>query len=407
MSTAAFLTDPTYNGTPVNDGTDIGGWEVYTPKPMDTSVYPLNDKRQPGSRIRYISTTGVDTPGGAADYFWDAANGRIVDSTGSATGAGAVAYGNDPFNPTGPVKPYRSFAYCGPCRFGGDIGDGDQAGYTTFSTGIFANDRLRASDWWLFKRGNTFDLRAEFGAHDNQSLAIPGSGDDAYPQIVGPYGPLATNRPKFVHPDDGFVNRGGGPLDWQNVRYLSLEFNGHDRPAGGGANYTAVTATAVASVPRNVIFEDCLSDGCNGGFNFANSGANIARRCVVLDSFSPSNTGHVQGIFCGGKAYTFYARLEDCILARNGFTNGNPSLIWPPNGTTLDWDPYSKNIYWTGPADHSKNSIVNTLEPRAIRFDRVLESRAISSTAASSRCKATGATRSRTPASFGTTCCSC
>jgi hypothetical protein len=133
------------------------GWSEPVPTTLDTTGYCLTDLQQPGSRIYYISISGDNST--AEIYFWDGT--QIVDYTGSSIGIGGVAYGTDPMNPTGPIRPFARWSYVVPRRPGwGSIEIGEPWDGTSYKApgADRCATRYEYPDWWLFKRGDTFDL---------------------------------------------------------------------------------------------------------------------------------------------------------------------------------------------------------------------------------------------------------
>jgi hypothetical protein len=172
----------------------------------------LRDAAQPGSRIYYISSAqGNDRTGEI--YFWDGS--QIIDSSGRPKDANGVAYGTDPMNPSVAVKPFKRWAYVGPRRDPKrDIGTPGALG------SAFAAFRGGFPDWWLFHRGETFDLKADLTsfAQETNPTAVGGGGaltlsggrSPSERQVMGAYGDVCQARPRFIHPTDGFVTRFAG-----------------------------------------------------------------------------------------------------------------------------------------------------------------------------------------------------
>lgn len=230
---------------------DVGsaGWTIPVPSVVNTGTFPRRDRQQPGTRIYYIDDTGGLDPiatGWVAPsstvlgdvYFWDGTN--IIDSDGSTTGAGAVAYGTDPLNPTGPIKPFKSWAYVAP-REGAskDIGD-----ITTNNLGVYDRDLFRSTfpDWWLFKRGVEKDLyddlRNQFDATGRTATAIPAGivvraacgRNSTELAVIGAYGPLSAGRASLRHPQgNSFFGMNGTSPNYHDVFYFGILVNGMAR----------------------------------------------------------------------------------------------------------------------------------------------------------------------------------
>ena len=136
-----------------DDIVPVSGWSSFVPTPADTRTYPLRDLRQPGSRLFYISTSdGNDAT--AMIYFWDGK--YIIDEHGSRYDASKKLYGTDPLNPTGRIRPFRSWAHVAPRNDGSDIGTRWKGDSTSTPGAINAATRQGYPDWWLFKRGDRF-----------------------------------------------------------------------------------------------------------------------------------------------------------------------------------------------------------------------------------------------------------
>ncbi len=338
---------------------DIGGWTVPTPSPRDTSL-PLRDLQQPGSRLYYISAaTGNDAT--AEIYFWDGS--RIVDSAGAAKDASGAAYGSDPMNPSAAVKAFKRWAYVGPRQDGSDIGSPSNAGSTLVST------RGGFPDWWLFKRGETFDLSQDFlsFARENDSsatsvpgsLAVSGGRSATERQIVGAYGDPCADRPRFVHPQAGFITRFenvGTPV-FKNVAYLSLHFDGHDRLSTG--DYAGLTMLYQNSSAVNLLFEDDWFDATSVNISQSNGAQVTLRRSLVTDSYK-TDGNYVQGVFYEGSRDGKF-RIEESLLMRNGFSHGDPKTTpWPPSGSQV-WAKNGRNMYLTGQTSNMNSGLFDSV----------------------------------------------
>jgi len=341
-------------GTPnVCGAGDIGGWTVPVPTPLDTTVLAATDKAQPGSRLYYISAaTGNDATG--VVYFWDGT--QVVDAAGAT-------YGTDPMNPVG-VKPFKRWSWVAPRR-----ATNTDIGTTGYFGDAWPGFRGGYPDWWLFRRGETYDIKADVESFDAEKqqvgtnkyagLTIPGGRSATERQIMGAYGDLCAARPRFVHPLSGFANRGArsGMFDFKHAMYQSLHFDAHDRPAGThiGISWNTMTEASV-----DIVMEDVWIDGSGLGIGDDNAGQFLLRRVLITDSFMEHNESHAQGLYYEG-ARVGWLRVEDSILMRNGFTNGDPSKTpWPPTGTQI-WDLYSRNQYINGMYDSSKSGLFDSV----------------------------------------------
>jgi hypothetical protein len=328
-------------------GPDIGGWTTPVPTSADNRL-PLRDLEQRGSRIYYVSSErGSDVTGEI--YFWDGE--RIIDSKGSPINAAGQAYGTDPIRPSAGVRPFRRWAYVGP-RDGSkqDIGSVGRVGSATPGT------RAGYPDWWLFARGETFDLAVDLlsferqanpGATNvNSSLAVPGGRSATERQVVGAYGDLCLPRPRFIHPMNGFVSRYTNQTTavFSNVAYLSLHFDGHDRASVG--TYSGITLLAQTAASTDILFEDVWVDGTTVNIGMNNAAQVTLRRVLVTDAFAMDGS-HVQGAYYEGTREGRF-RIEESILLRNGFARGDPkTMAWPPSGTQT-WDMFNRNLYING-----------------------------------------------------------
>ena len=341
---------------------DVGNWTIPVPSTRDASV-PLRSLQQPGSRLFYISAaTGSDATGDI--YFWDGS--RIIDSAGKPADASGNAYGTDPMNPSAAVKAFKRWAYVGPRQDGTqDIGSPGTVGGPQPAT------RAGFPDWWMFKRGETFDLASDLLSFARQtnpstnlvysSLAVPGGRSATERQIVGAYGDVCQPRPRFVHPMLGFVslyNNAASP-QFKNVAYLSLQFDGHDvLPVGTYGGITLLYQTAAST---DILFEDIWLDAAPVNIG-SNNGAQITlRRDLITDAFSTAGFSHGPlGIYYEG-ASNGVLRIEESILMRNGFSNGDPkTLPWPPTGAQT-WDMFSRNLYLNGKTNSMQSGMFDSV----------------------------------------------
>jgi hypothetical protein len=354
------------------EGLELGGWTIPMPAAFDTSTYGLTDVEQPGSRLFYISRTGhdpsgVESPTGQI-YFWDGT--QIVDASGSATGDGDVAYGTDPMNPTGPIKPYQRWVYVAPRRTGWGINNAkvgaawDGTSYKAPGGGAF---RHGFPDWWLFKRGDSFDLQAEYLSFAQETtpsltettgsnLAIPGGRSETQPQVMGAYGDLTQPRPRFTNPTSGLFLRAGVEPSPKHTAYLSLHFDGRGTNDKTAAGFSFLGQTVEA---ENILFEDVWLEALSG--SSIQSAAQITlRRVLITDGFNKIDEGsHVQGLYTSGTRDS-RIRIEQSILMRNGFKHGDPELSWPPTGAQK-WNIYDRNMYLSGECDNDVCGVFDTV----------------------------------------------
>lgn len=352
------------------ESTAIEGWANPEPAIFDTSTYGLTDIEQPGSRLFYISNSGLDPSGEESPtgqiYFWDGT--QIIDATGSATGDDGLAYGTDPMNPTGPIKPYKRWVYVAPRRTSWGVNNAkvgaawDGTSYKAPGGGEF---RSGFPDWWLFKRGDRFNLQAEYLSFAQEtnpdltstsggSLAVPGGRSANQIQVLGAYGDIAQARPHFSNPNSGIFLRAGGSIT--HVAYLSLHFDGR-----GTNNKTVKGFTFLGQTKEseNILLEDLWLEALGG--NSIQTAAEITlRRVLVTDSFNKIEEGsHVQGLFSSGTRDA-RIRIEQSIFMRNGFKHGDPELSWPPSGAQ-QWDIFDRNMYLSGECNNDVCGVFDTV----------------------------------------------
>lgn len=340
------------------------GWTEFTPTPYDNSIHPATHLSQPGSRIIYISNDGNDTE--ASLYFWNGT--EIVDSSGSPTGEGGIAYGTDPMNPSGPIKPFQRWSYVAPRRYSSeDIGTPwDGTNYR--SPGEHrASTRYEYPDWWLFQRGETFDLYQDFLSFAQEinpdfvdlnagSLAVSGGRSETEKQIVGAYGSTSLPRPRFINTTNGsFISRWAGP-EPKHITYLSLHFDGRgsDSDKRGGINFLGQNQEAV-----DIAFEDCWMDAATGIVIQNTSGQFRLYRCIVTDAYRESHSPHVQGMYFYGLRNS-RLRIEESLFMRNGFGHGDPMTNWPPSGQQY-YDIYNRNLYLSGECENMESGMFDSL----------------------------------------------
>jgi hypothetical protein len=338
---------------------DVNGWT--TPLPSKANLATgLTSRDQQGSRLHYISVLRGNDDTGAV-YFWDGS--RIIDSMGQAADASGVAYGTDPMRPSAAVKPFKRWAYVGPrATSTSDIGSLGPAG------GPMPVFRGGYPDWWLFSRGETFDLTTDLVSFARQtnsdatgvsaSLAVPGGRSISERMIVGAYGDTCAPRPRFIHPQLGFVSRYFRASDttiFRNVAYLSLHFDGHDRLPG--ATYEGITLLGQTPASTDILFEDVWVDGVPS--NIQSSAQVTLRRSLITDAFR-TDGGHVQGLYYSSTRQGIL-RIEESTLLRNGFSHGDPkTMSWPPSGTQI-WDAFSRNLYLSGETNSMQSGMFDSV----------------------------------------------
>jgi len=342
-------------------GVDLGGWTIPVPSKASTSI-ALRNMQQPGSRLHYISAaSGTDAT--ADIYFWDGS--RIIDSSGQPANPAGQAYGTDPMNPSIAVKRFKRWAYVAPRRdANADIGSTGAQG------GSFAPEaRAGFPDWWLFARGETIDLSEDLLSFEREtrptvtsvssSLAVPGGRSVTERQIVGAFGSLCLPRPRFVHPQLGFVTvfaKSYAPM-LKNVAYLSLHFDHHERASGEPPDGIRLLGQTVAAT--NILFEDVWLDAASINIGALNASQITFRRILLTDNFGTDGS-HVQGLYYEGTR-DGRLRIEESILLRNGFSHGDPkTMAWPPTGQQI-WDIYSRNLYINGESNSMQSGMFDSV----------------------------------------------
>lgn len=360
---AATTTKPVETGsaksppTSVCGTADIGGWTIPTPVKADPAR-PLRDLQQPGSRIHYVSSaTGDDRT--AQFYLWNGS--QIIDGSGSPVDANGRAYGTDPMNPSSAVKAFKRWAAVGLSTSGKST-----ASPSELNSALEPATRKGFPDWWLFKRGNSFDLLQDLKSVSTDwrlsldrgvyaSLGVSGGRSPDAVQVVGAYGDICLPRPRFIHPHMSFVR--SYEQVFANVAYLSLHFDGHDRSVES-LDWTGVKLRYQTKASSNILLEDIWFDATSIQISEKNSSSVKVRRSLITDNFN-TDGDHKQGIYYYGEP-DGVLQIEESILLRNGFTRGDPTVVWPPSGAQV-WDIFSRNLYISGKTDRMKTSFVDSV----------------------------------------------
>lgn len=341
--------------TPINTG-----WDIPSPVVRDTSVYALTNVNQPGTRLHYVSYSSGVQPSEVVYYLWNGTN--IIDKFGSTTGVGGVPYGTDPMNPTGPVIASKYYCAVGPTREWTEVGirSGDfnfkAVGPTQFS--FITPHRHDKPDWFLFKRGDTFNLRTdktEYATYATSwtanacSLTIYGGATEGGRQVLGAYGPVTTDLPKIILPSDVagsnavFLRSGNSPL-CQNILITDLEFNNRTRLTTDYyyTYFANINGSPVES--KNFKVQGCrfIAMG-TGDVNTGSPRGNLKAefyRCICVDAYSGIKFGaHISAAHQGGSVQeTSHVWFNQCLIARNGFANIDPSRIEDPSATWSSWN---------------------------------------------------------------------
>jgi hypothetical protein len=254
IASAQALGQPTVGAAPsgfvINDVGDAG-WVVPTLNlvPHDYPTHAFMAAAQPGSRIQYIDTsqpvvsTALAIDQAADTYFVDSSQ-RIVDSSGSLTGAGGVAYGSDWRNPTGPIKPFKSYSYSAvkssTLERNGDVST-NRIGYVGIDTTTF---RANKPDVWLGKRGTSLDMysdvrqflddtgRAATAAWLSTTVTTAGGVSKTQRAWIGSYGPVSDGLFRIINPLYRMIGTNGGstsPVRNQGVFDVLLDGSVRDR----------------------------------------------------------------------------------------------------------------------------------------------------------------------------------
>jgi hypothetical protein len=251
---AIFLASTPCAAAPIDLPKDAEGWTVFM--------------LSPDSRICYVSTDGND---GNASFY----------------NAGDVAVGSDPFNPSGTITAFATYA------------------------AAYAQTRDGYPDWILLKRGDQFTFSI--------GSSIRSGRDSDEPFLIGAYGPSGGCP---------VVKTGSSQaLSARNNRFFALsgiDFYAHTRNPdgpdyvdGSGSNgFRFVTGSG--ETITGVLFE-----GCKFRFYSNNSiqiwqgdfvGDIHIRRCLFADNYSES--AHSQGLYTSG---IDGITLEENIFIHNGW----------------------------------------------------------------------------------------
>jgi hypothetical protein len=226
------------------------------------------------------------------------------------------AVGDDPTNPAGPLKAFKT------------IGKAMAA----------ARDRM--PDWVLLRRGDTWrdvSLKTRDGRAPAEPSVVCAWGDGPRPVITGRTAAVALGG-----------NKSGARNTVLADLVLYCSFLDPDAPDYGvekAPEYKRHMARAGIGIPggvrepgRNILVENCLTRFC--GFSVTHPAVNVViRRTTVLDKYPPA--GHTMGLW---GAYASLL-LEECVFDHNGWlyqrvpeTEGKP-------GRAI---PLSHNTYCTG-----------------------------------------------------------
>ncbi len=370
----------------------LDGWLTDTPTTAVAIGGLYNTTAQVGTRIHYIDyVSGQDGTKGSGGqgsawsylgtdttlpdfYLWDGTN--ILDSAGRTAPAegpsSGVPYGTDPENPSGPVKPFKTYGFCG--LRGGTGQPGVQASLVTgriLSTASYP--RANKPDWWLFKRGVTHDYGVDmlawqlyYNGATTTSMCISGGNPPVGSiQLIGAWGGPTVERPLIRQAASPFFYRNAttGDFTFGRVKLKSLHFDGSDRSLRVGGAGTTITVSDGDSGNGEFLMEDCWVDQ-NGQIDYESDVPFRQFRCIVTDAFDTGGTS-AQGLFFADKSarhvgtastLTGTLNVTECVYARNGYTI-NPNITWPPSAN----NSRTRNLYLTGDIDQSATSLSDNI----------------------------------------------
>jgi hypothetical protein len=219
--------------------------------------------------------------------------------------------------------------------------------YVSSSTGDDANDGLSEAaplrsvragleklrngfpDHLLFKRGDVWD--SGFGGWQVTGRS------PAEPMVIGAYG--EGERPRFEFKGSGVYRHGGvdGPLNTDNLAFVSLHFNGIEHDVSkGNTGGTAPMCINWLRPAANVLFEDCRFQYCGVIVQAELPGTVVGwrfYRSQFLDSYA-SVDEHSSGIFLNG--VTSF-KIEESIFDVCG---------WHPQVPEAEPTIFNHCIYW-------------------------------------------------------------
>jgi hypothetical protein len=322
----------------------VNGYTDLTPVARSTGV-ALTAATQPGSRLYYCDPVDGVVPTAGEIYFWDGA--RIIDSTGSATGAGGVAYGNDWRNPSGPVKAWKHLTACMQTRNGAE--PGIRTGDNGAGGGYFDPNVVRQGypDRWLLKRGRTFDLDGDVADYKTYvpsftstylMVGLAGGSSASNLQAVCDYGPSNLPQPRIIRlaadaVSTDLTKRRFTDKIGAHVRFQGLHFDGRGRASTfrGGVEFGSLVKLTADKINQGM--EDCrLSAVGVGNLTTAadlTGGRNqfYLYRCIVTDAYTKAPASpFIDGMHSESDPPGKMA-LFDCRVGRNGFRGVDPARI--------------------------------------------------------------------------------
>jgi hypothetical protein len=261
---------------------DASGWTIF--KPSDDS------------RIMYVAAGGNDT---TATFY---------DDDDSVVGA-------DPFNPTGPINAFATYA------------------------AAKSQSRQGYPDWILLKRGDTFTVTGEYPI-------VPYEGrSNTEPSLLGSYGSSGVSPIVKIGTDVVQAIRIMGLASNSNITISGIDFYSYTRnPSDAG--YVGASGTQTGLFVYN--FEGgLLIEGCKFRFfddSILNNASTIPadglvlRRNIFTDNYAGPGQSHSQGLLITAQNAT----LEENIFIHNGWYS-------VAGGTPGEATIFNHNVYNSGP----------------------------------------------------------
>ncbi len=261
----------------INLPKDVNGWTVFIPSD--------------DSRICYVSTSGDDF---TAQYYDD----------------GDAAVGSDPFNPTGPINAYATFA------------------------AAYADTRSGYPDWILLKRGDTWTT--SWGSVNRSGRAA----DE--PFLIGSYG-SSGNCPIIQ------TSASAGLQLYDTTSFLAvmgIDFYSHTRDPDNGGSLINGAQGFYGYIGNGETLSGLLIEGCKFRFYINNqlqkaSGGIIEdvtiRRCLITDNYGVN--AHSQGT---------YSKLLDSIIFEENILihNGWYQQSYDGGQSGGQATQFNHHIYW-------------------------------------------------------------
>ncbi len=279
---------------------DSEGWTIFTPSD--------------DSRIMYVSNEGNDSTG------------QIYDDSDAVLGG-------NPFNPTGPINTYATYA------------------------AAYANARSGYADWILFKRGETFYQTVGSMWNNGRSASEP--------FLIGSYGDDGLSPVLKVGASSGLVFSTASPSTPRTIKYVAIQgmhFYAHTRNPSdleysdsAGSNGLNILAYNSGNVVKNILFEGCAflyfsNNSIQSGAGAEHVADIDLRRNIFAYNYSVS-TAHSQGL---------YSYLTDRLLLEENIFNHNGWLVQAGSGGNGQATIFNHNTYFASVSDavFSKNIFI-------------------------------------------------